>query len=85
MEGVDKQALLAVLLMERALRPGYLSALFGGSTVESDGQRENSGANCLPHTWHMVGAQDMSATKAVTIVPTAGRVKLQTELEGGCS
>lgn len=66
MEGVDKQALSAVLLMERALRPGYLSALFGGSAVESDGQRETSGANCLPHTWHMVGAQDMSATAFIT-------------------
>lgn len=66
MAGVDKQALLAVLLTERALSPGYLRALFGGSRVESDGQRENSGANCLPHTWHMVGAQDMSATAFIT-------------------
>lgn len=24
--------------------------------------RENAGVNCLPHTWHMVGAQDMPGT-----------------------
>lgn len=70
-EGEDKQTLPAALLMEmeRALSRGHLRGLVGGGGGESEGPREPSGANCQPHTWHRVGAQDTPAT-----VPMAGRV-----------